>query len=530
MNYGIVIVDDERVVREGMAAVVEAGGTGFELYGTAANGREGLVLILSKRPAFVVTDIRMPRMDGLQMIEELRRAENEVRSAIITGYDDSAYARAALRFGVRDYLLKPVLPAAFRDLLATVRRDLDREALKIGDLDALRARAEAALPAARERRVRSILEGRASSGEQDRLLGLDLTGTVFCAALLRFPAADELEHQGIAEAAAAAFGSLLDVYTASLSEDTMALLLIGRTGEAGRAFLAASGGGRRLREATEARLGEPVTFALGGLKLAKEDLPASYAEARETLASVFGAGEGGLVAFGDIASRESQEATRGAADAAAEAADAVAVVAAVKLGSPAGAEAAARDFVASLSGRKASEERVKSKVVACLAAIDSSFPSETERPSPPLVAAAAASNLGELAELAALYASSCAVAVERSRAGRAADLVERARIIVERRMADEELSLDDVAAELFVSPSHLRHVFKKQAGTTFCDYLCALRLDAAARLLDDRDLKIQDIAARVGYAEQRYFASCFKKRFGMTPTERRDAYRASEKE
>jgi AraC-like DNA-binding protein len=304
--------------------------------------------------------------------------------------------------------------------------------------------------------------------------------------------------------------------------------LIGRTGEAGRAFLAASGGGRRLREATEARLGEPVTFALGGLKPTPEGLPASFAEAREALASVFGAGEGGLVAFGDIASRERREATRDAANATAE--DAVAVVAAVKLGSPAGAAEAARLFVTSLSGRKASEEHVKSKVVACLAAIDSSFPSEAERPSPPLVATAAASNLGELAELAAGYASSCAAAVERARAGRAADLVERARIIVERRMADEELSLDDVAAELFVSPSHLRHVFKKQAGTTFCDYLCALRLDAAARLLDDRDLKIQDIAARVGYAEQRYFASCFKKRFGMTPTERRSANRVPEKE
>lgn len=518
MPYSVAIVDDERVVREGMAAVVSSGGTGFELAGTATNGEEGLELVRATRPSLLVTDIRMPRMDGLEMVEALRREDSDVRVAIVTGFDDSAYARAALRFGVGDYLLKPVLPSAFRELLESVRADLDREALRSRDAEDLRTRAEAALPAAKERRVRELLEGRAQADAAgDGLLGIRLEGTVFCAAILKFPAADEEGLRWAADAARAAFGSTLDVYPAAVSADSAALLLVARAGDERRAYLAASSGGRRLRAAAEERFGAPTTFALGGVRSAADGIPGSFAEARDALASVFGEGEGRLVAYGDLAAEPLCAEPRTAELEAS-------VLAAVKLGSAETAETAARGFVGSLGESCGSyrEERLKSRVVACLSAIDLALPPDAHRPVPPVVAAVSASTLRELADIAASYAAGCAAAVARSRAGRAADIVERARIVAERRMSDESLGLDDIAAELFVSPSHLRHVFKRQTGMTFCDFLGSLRLDAAFRLLGDPDLKIQDIARMVGYAEQRYFASCFKRKFGMTPSERRE--------
>ena len=520
MAYSVAIVDDERVVREGMADLVAGGREGFVLAGVAANGREGLELVLSTKPSFVVTDIRMPKMDGLQMVEELRRREVDVRVAIVTGYDDSAYARTALRFGVKDYLLKPVRPEAFRELLKSVKDDLDREALKLRSFDELRARAEAALPAARERRVRDLLEGKTQpDGEADGLLGLDFSGTACCAALLKVGRKSGPALASLADAAAEAFGPWLEAYPAPVSDDTLGFALVGRTGDGRRAHLAATAGGKRLRDAAERAFGAPATFSLGGVRPGADGLPASFAEAREALSGVFGSGEGRVVAYGDLSAplreREPPPGPESAESAA---------VAAVKLGAPAEARAALGELVTSRFARYGSmrEESVKARVISCLSAVDLALPPEADRPDPPVVRAAAAASVAELADIAGEYAAAAAAALERFRAGRTADLVERSRIVAERRMADEALVLDDIAAELYVSPSHLRHVFKARTGMTFCDYLSALRLDAAARLLDDPDLKIQDVARMVGYAEQRYFASCFKKRFGMTPSERRE--------
>jgi two-component system response regulator YesN len=517
--YSVAIVDDERVVREGMADLVAGGREGFILAGVAANGREGLELVLSAKPSFVVTDIRMPKMDGLQMVEELRRREVDVRVAIVTGYDDSAYARTALRFGVKDYLLKPVRPEAFRELLKSVKDDLDREALKLRSFDELRARAEAALPAARERRVRDLLEGKAHpDGEADGLLGLDFSGTACCAALLKVARKSGPALASLADAAAEAFGPWLEAYPAPVTDDTLGFALVGRSGDGRRAHLAAASGGKRLRDAAERAFGAPATFSLGGVRPGADGLPASFAEAREALSGVFGSGEGRVVAYGDLSAplREPEPAAADSAESAA--------VAAVKLGAPEEARAALGELVKSRFARYGSmrEESVKARVISCLSAVDLALPHELDRPDPPVVRAAAAASVAELADIAGEYAAAAAAALERFRAGRAADLVERSRIVAERRMADEALVLDDIAAELYVSPSHLRHVFKARTGMTFCDYLSSLRLDAAARLLEDPDLKIQDVARMVGYAEQRYFASCFKKRFGMTPSERRE--------
>jgi hypothetical protein len=173
-----------------MAAIVAAGGTGFELAGTRPTAGRGLELIQRTNPSLVVTDIRMPRKDGLEMVENLRREESGYRwVAIVTGYDDSAYARAALRFGVVDYLLKPSTAGPIPGTPG-----LGQGGLGPGDSfgpgrRCPRAKAAAALPAARELRIRELLEGRSPAGaDRNGLLGIT-SGTVFCArgpALPRF--------------------------------------------------------------------------------------------------------------------------------------------------------------------------------------------------------------------------------------------------------------------------------------------------------------------------------------------------------
>jgi two-component system response regulator YesN len=106
--------------------------------------------------------------------------------------------------------------------------------------------------------------------------------------------------------------------------------------------------------------------------------------------------------------------------------------------------------------------------------------------------------------------------------GKGYSLVEKAREIIAVSYPNSELSLDDLAAKLFISPNYLRSIFKQQVGESFVEYLTGLRMGKARELLNDPSLKIAAIAGQVGYADQHYFSICFKKYYGLTPSEYRE--------
>ncbi|MCR5756193.1 MAG: helix-turn-helix transcriptional regulator, partial [Acetatifactor sp.] len=93
--------------------------------------------------------------------------------------------------------------------------------------------------------------------------------------------------------------------------------------------------------------------------------------------------------------------------------------------------------------------------------------------------------------------------------------------LIEKNLDNEELSLESVSGMLFFSPNYVRQIFKQITGESFMAYLIRRRMETAKQLLANEALKIQDIAMQTGYSNQRYFASCFKKYYGCTPTEYR---------
>ncbi len=100
-------MDDERLIVRGLSSVVPWAELGCEVAGTAYDGKGGLELIRTLKPDIVLTDIRMPNMDGLTMLAAIRSEHPEIQTAVLTAYRDFDYARQALTLGVCRYLLKP---------------------------------------------------------------------------------------------------------------------------------------------------------------------------------------------------------------------------------------------------------------------------------------------------------------------------------------------------------------------------------------------------------------------------------------
>ena len=103
----VLIVEDETVVRRGVALGVDWAGMDCVVVGEASNGEEGLELAQKLQPGLIVTDIRMPRMDGIQMMNALRERGCGAHVIVLTAYNDFSYARSALLFAADDYILKP---------------------------------------------------------------------------------------------------------------------------------------------------------------------------------------------------------------------------------------------------------------------------------------------------------------------------------------------------------------------------------------------------------------------------------------
>ena len=120
----VLIVDDEDLVRRGIVLGVDWAARGCVVVGEAANGEEGIAAVERYSPNLIITDVRMPRMDGIEMMKQLRQKGCKAHVIILTAYSDFSYARSALQLGADDYLLKP-----FRDqeLIAAIDKVRQKE-------------------------------------------------------------------------------------------------------------------------------------------------------------------------------------------------------------------------------------------------------------------------------------------------------------------------------------------------------------------------------------------------------------------
>lgn len=125
--YNVLVVDDEELITEGMELLIDWDEFGFRIIGTAGDGQTAYEMVQRQPVDLLLTDIRMPEMDGLELIGKLRDIGSRTKVVILSGYGDFQYAKTAISFGVADYLLKPVEVAELGKTLQKLKAELDEE-------------------------------------------------------------------------------------------------------------------------------------------------------------------------------------------------------------------------------------------------------------------------------------------------------------------------------------------------------------------------------------------------------------------
>lgn len=158
--YKLLIVEDEVWEREGLASFLDWSALGIEFVGSAANGIEGLKMTREYIPDIIMTDIRMPVMDGLEFSREVKSFLPKCKIIIITGHDDFQYAKEALHIGVSDFLLKPVQREELLNAINRIKERLQKEKNQENYISELRTKLTERIYKERERILLNILAGK----------------------------------------------------------------------------------------------------------------------------------------------------------------------------------------------------------------------------------------------------------------------------------------------------------------------------------------------------------------------------------
>ncbi len=523
MPYKVFLVEDEIVTREGIRDNVNWQAAGFEFCGDAPDGELALPAIQSALPDLIITDIKMPFMDGLELCAAARERWPWMKTIILSGHDEFDYARQAIRLGVTEYLLKPV---SSQDLQAALRRiaaQLDAARLERERLDRLAAQVEEHRSLLRERLLLKLVVGAVSPADamsQALALGMDLAARCFVVAVIQLRPAGQVDpagygaYQEVQAAVAGLVAQNPDVFVLSKDLDELVLIMKGDTAEylvEERDVLL-----EKIEAAARAASCKLVT-GLGSPIRRSADISQSFAEA--------------------LASIQTAALHRETADVVVDRAELIkvdrsAVEDYLKCGAREDFDAFFDAFIQPLG------DAIKSYMVRNYVLMDLML--TTARYVEGLggdydaVVGARDEVEGLISELSSIeqireHAQKTllgALAFRDTHAGRQhASMVQQARHYVERHYMDPNISLNEVAGQVSHSPSHFSAVFSQEAGVTFKEYLTEVRIKKAKELLRSSSDKTYEIAYRVGYADPHYFSYVFRKNTGLTPSEFRSQTR-----
>ncbi len=531
--YRFLIIDDEPVVREGISQTIDWHAHGFELVGACGDGREGMEAVEREKPDVVLTDICMPFVDGLELAGAIAEEHPQTRTILLTGYDEFEYAQEAVKLKVRDFLLKPITPRELRDLLTTLREELDAEQQRRRQQEHVQEQIRESLPLLRERFLNRLVRSEIAPEEIERrltLLDLELPGPSYVA-LVCDPdgaegadAASDFEGLGLQRIIREMSADYPGAIAFSTAKEESVALLSGENGEAVRrnalsfAEAVAERAQTELDDTVSVGIGEPVTE----LELIRD----SYRDAHLALEQRLVLGPNHVITVDQIRGLGSHGLGFHFRDARARFAHGL------KTGSSTDARGALQEIFAACG--QAGESRDSCSIIFhrlladTLEALDSlgvTYQEIADETPNPFERLEALKTLEEMERWFIRLEESTRSAMTRRRRAHS----ERKAVAAEEYIRDNyhrrDLSLRELCSTLSISKSYFSPIFKSHTGMTFVEYLTQLRMERAKELLATEDLMGYEIAEEVGFKNAHYFSLTFKKQTGLSPTEYREHVR-----
>lgn len=516
--YQVIIAEDEPNVREGIAKTVDFAAAGFSLCGLCENGRAALELMETNPPDLVITDIRMPVMDGIELAERAKARFPKTKIVFLTGHSEFEYAKKAVALKVDDYVLKPVSAKILQELLGKIKKELDSEAEEMRKLEQMENRLSHSEQVVRGDLLRSVVSGRLPvEALSDRFpivpQGDGVRVMVFCVDNLADTATQkQCTAKDINESVARLAARLAGADGTVFEADYVVLILQDGAKAERMANKIQKEAFETLQVSVSAYVSEP-SFDLAAL-------PALYQNAAE-IAAV-----NGMIADGSILFTEGLGKGESMPEFHAKRYNAE-FVSAVRRGQEAEAKDIVRAMLDHMRRKYLSYARINVyihdmaadavKAVEELTAAEAQDLAQYDIPD-------ISESTGPDAVKDALFGftEQCIQCMEGAKGGVSNLLMKRAEDYICQQFMTADLSLRHVCDHLAVSQSYFSALFKSKYHKTFLEYLTELRIEKAKSLLVSTDLKLYEVAEKSGYADPHYFSVIFKKHTGMTPKDYRN--------
>ena len=517
MPYKIFLVEDEIITRQGIRDNVNWRSSGFEFCGEAADGEMALPLLRAIQPDVLITDIKMPFMDGLQLSKIVRERMPWIKIIILSGHDEFEYAQKAINLGITEYLLKPVTVLKLHTVLQNLAAQLDQERKEHEILKKLQEQVNDNRVILREQLLFKVVLGSISSSEaieNGQLLGLDLIARYYLVVILRLELGDRTEQYDHDE-----YQHIQHTIT-RLAEKNPDIFVLKR--DWGDLILLMKGNTREYMEDERDQLLEEVRQVVAKTRY---QLTIGVGASQERVADVGQSFGDALVNIQNMANRHGLGLHPAEERAALLKLDRSAMENYLRHGSK-------DEFIPFFDAylRPFSETVLKSTLIKNYILVDvmlaaarliNELGGEVDAVLPALNSTetilASIKSVEQLREQAYMIISVALAFRDNQPDSLHKNLIRQAKEYIGCHYANQDLSLNDVAAQVNLSASHFSAVFSQETSQTFKEYLTELRINKAKELLRMTSLRSADIAYQVGYSDPHYFSSVFKKNTGLSP-------------
>lgn len=531
----VFLVEDEMVIRRGIKNSIDWEKEGYIFCGEASDGELAYPMIIKEKPDILITDIRMPFMDGLELCKLVKKELPNIKILILSGYDEFDYAKEAIRLGVTEYLLKPIssgkLLEALNGVSESIRREKEDKDLVRKYMEEMRENTEHEKQKFFEQMIAGNLS-MADALETGKKYEMNLSAGMYNLLLFRFTLGEENRKSGelLGEAE----------YAIEKLTERLEYVFEFQRGVEGWAFLLMADNEEQMSERVkelskdlEEIMKNYSTIAyFGGIgqPVARlRELEESFREAERALAARFTMELNRIISVEDIRMAQNVDTLDDIEITSFGEIEKTRTMLEKFLNN--GAEDEIDEFV-DVYINELPEENLKSVLMRQYIIMDAyivmmSFCEKIEGIEGEMQAQSeelknsmkTSQTLEEIKNYIRMLLKKIIGVRDTISGRRYSDIIEIAKDQIRKTYMSDEISLNTIAAEVGMSPSYFSSIFSKEMGKTFVEYLTEIRMDRAKELLMCSSMKTSEIGYEVGYKDPHYFSYIFKKTQNCTPKE-----------